>query len=182
MMIVARRYARALLYEAERQSKTPAVDEDVALVQSSLESSRDLVNFFRSPAISREKKSKVVREIFEGKVDELTFQFLLLLVDKHREDVLHEILSAYAQMRDEHRGIVDAIARAAGSMDDAEREKLALALENLAGRRVRLQVEEESELIGGVVIRIGDMVYDGSVRRQLERLRDKMEAGSYLLN
>lgn len=181
-MIVARRYARALFDEAERQSRTAFVDEDVTFIQASLESSRDLVNFFRSPIISRQRKGGIVQALFEQKVDRLTLDFLLLLVDNDREDMLPDVLSAYHRMRDEHEGVVDATARVARAMSDAEREKLVGALEALTGKTVRLELKEQSELIGGVVIRVGDMVYDGSIRHQLERLRDRMEEGSYLLN
>jgi F-type H+-transporting ATPase subunit delta len=85
-------------------------------------------------------------------------------------------------MRDEQKGIVEAHARSAMPMLEKDREKLAQALEDLTGQKVRLHVTEESDLVGGIVIRIGDLVYDASVRRQLERLRERMEAGSYLLN
>lgn len=158
------------------------MDEDVTFLRGSLESSRDLVNFFRSPIISGQKKAGVVRALFEQKVDRLTLDFLLLLVGNDREDVLGEVLSAYRSMRDEHEGVIDATARVARAMSDADREKLVDALEALTGKKVRLELNEQSDLIGGVVIRVGDMVYDGSIRHQLERLRDRMEEGSYLLN
>ncbi len=181
-MIVARRYARALYEEGERQAKTTAVDEDVSGIRSILDASADLLTVFRSPVIPRGKKENIIRELFREQVSDLTLNFLLLLVKNDREEILSEILSAYSRMRDEHVGAVEARARVAKPMTDEDQEVLVRALENLTGRQVRLHVEEEPGLIGGVVIRIDDVVYDASVQRQLDLLREKMEDGSYLLN
>lgn len=182
MMIVARRYAKALYEEAEHTSKTDAVDEDMGLIRRSLDGSRELRGFFASPLISREKKEAVVRELFEGRVDALTLRFLTLLVEKHREDLLPSIASAYISMRNEQLNVAEARVRTAEPLGAAEEKKLATALGAMTGKTVRLEVEEDKSLIGGLVIRIGDTVYDGSVQHQLERLREQMGVGSYLLN
>lgn len=181
-MVVARRYARALYEEAERASKTDVVDADMELLRTSLRDSDELARFFRSPVISREKKLDVVRALFEERVDALTLQFVGMLIRKQREDVLPRIAQAYRDMRDEQLGIVEAKARAARELGVDEREELVTALGRLTGKEVRLHVEKDPDLIGGLVIRIGDTVYDGSVRHQLEQLRDKMEVGTISLN
>lgn len=181
-MIVARRYARALYEEAERQSKIDAVDKDVEFIRASLEGSRELLSFFGSPVISREKKTSIVDQLFSGEISALSLQFLKMLIDKQRESILSEILAAYQEMRDEHLDIVEARVRVADSMGESEQENLSDALAQMTGKKIRLQVSQDTDLIGGVVIRIGDTVYDGSVQHQLERLRHRMEVGSYLLN
>ncbi len=181
-MIVARRYARALYEEAERESKKDAVDKDVDFIRLSLAESRELVDFFQSPVISREKKQAIVHALFDPHVDGLTMRFLALLVEKQRENIVPAIVAAYLGMRDEHLNVVEARVRTAEHMNEVEQKKLAEALARMTGKKIRLQVTEDDSLIGGVVIRIGDTVYDGSVQHQLERLRDRMEVGSYLLN
>lgn len=181
-MIVARRYAKALYEEAERLSKTDVVDRDVEFIRASLSGSRELVSFFESPVISREKKESAVRALFDGKIGALSLQFLTLLIRKEREPILSDILAAYQEMRDEQLNIVEAQVRVAEEMSEAEQKKLSAALSEMTGKKIRLEVSQETDLIGGLVIRIGDTVYDGSVQHQLERLRHRMEAGSYLLN
>lgn len=181
-MVVARTYARALYEEAESGSNIESVDADVELIRSTLDGSPDLARFFRSPVISREKKESVVRTLFGDRVGRLTLRFLVMLVKKEREDHFPQIVDAYRAMRDEQLGIVEANARVAWDMDADERSELAEALGRLTGKRVRLNVEKDADLIGGLVIRIGDTVYDGSVRRQLEVLRDRMEVRSLSLN
>ena len=182
MSQVARRYARALYEEAERTSKLDAVDDDVELIRASLENARELRDFFKSPIISREKKEVVVTELFENRVDALTLRFLKLLIAKQRETIFPEIVVSYRDMRDAHLGIVRAKARVATPLSEPDRKQLVNALERMTDKNVRLEIEQDPDLLGGVVIRIGDTVYDGSVRHHLERLREQMETGGFSLN
>jgi F-type H+-transporting ATPase subunit delta len=80
-------------------------------------------------------------------------------------------------LRDRQLGVVEARARVARPLDAAGEQKLTAALEGLTGKRVRLQVQQDAALLGGVVVRVGDTVYDGSVRHQLESLREQLGDG-----
>lgn len=181
-MQIARRYARALYEEAQRHSTTDSVNEDVDLVRETLENSRELRLFFQSPIVSREKKEAVVRELFGERVSDLTLQFLEQLIEKKRETVFPEIALAFQDLRDHELGVVRASARVATPLSEADKQHLVSALERLTGKSVRLSVEQHAELMGGLVIRVGDTVYDGSVRNQLANLREQMEAGGFTLN
>jgi F-type H+-transporting ATPase subunit delta len=174
-LTVARRYAHALYQEAERDGRTAQVDEDVAFLQDSFESSRQLVTFFESPIFSREKKEAVIRELFEERVQPLTFRFLMLLLEKSREDIFPATVRAYRELRDEQLNIAEATVRAAQPLSAEEEAKLVRSLEHMTGKRIRIRTEQDASLIGGVVIRVGDTVYDGSVRHQLDTLRERME-------
>src|SRR5690606_25099827 len=85
---VARRYAQALYQEAAAHGEAERIDEDVQSVQESLDASRDLELFFRSPIIAREKKEAVIGKLFDGKVAPLLVRLMRLLVEKGREDIL----------------------------------------------------------------------------------------------
>ena len=172
---VARRYAGALYDEAEQQDIVEKIDEDIALIRESLDGSRQLVNFFDSPIIGREKKERVVRELFAERVEPLMLHFLLLLIKKKRETLLPNIARAYRRLRDEQLGVTEALVRVPGALDEKEREHLKDRLEAMTGGQVRLQVRKDPDLVGGLVVRIGDTVYDGSVQHQLESLRERME-------
>jgi len=179
---IARRYAQALYEEAEQHQCTERVDEDVAAIATGLDDSRDLVRFFESPVISREKKASIVQSLFAERLQSVTLHFLQLLVEKRRENIFPVIVSAYRSLRDDQQGIAEAFVRTAQAMSEAEEQSIADALETLTGRRIRLQIEVDPELIGGIVIRVGDTVYDGSVVQQLRSLRRRMEQGSFLNN
>ncbi len=180
--IVARRYAQAVYQEAEAAGKAEAVDEGMQSLGESLDASRELDRFFRSPVVSREKKDAVIGALFDGKVDPLIVRLMRLLVEKGREDILPSVVRQYGELRDERLGLVEATVRTAMPLEYDETESLRRALEARTGRKVRLRIEVEPELIGGVVVRIGDRVYDGSVRHQLSTLREQFEERAYLSN
>ncbi len=179
---VARRYAQALYEEAARQERVEAIDEDVGLIRESLENSEELVRLFESPVIPREKKRAVVQALFEERVTPLTHRFLHLLIEKQREQLFAEVVKAYRALRDEQEGIVEIQARTARSLDEDGRAHLATQLEQMTGKKVRLHARQDADLIGGVVVRVGDTVYDGSVRRQLQRLHEQMKTGRAATN
>lgn len=174
---VARRYATALYEEADRTDVVDAVDDDVELIRESLEASDDLMRFFESPVIPDEKKEAVIDSLFKERFDDLTHRFLKLLVKKDREAIVAAMAEQYQALRDEHRNIVEAHVRIPRPIGDDEKDALIRALEQTTGKNVRLKVEEDPDLIGGLVVRIGDRVYDGSVRNKLDNLRDRFQQG-----
>lgn len=179
---VARRYAQALYQEAERGQQVEQIDVDMDLIRDTLDGSRDLVTFFASPIISREKKEAVVQSLFAEPLHKTTYNFLRLLIEKKREALFPDVVRAYRALRDEQRGIVEARAKVAYPLSEAEEQTLVQALEKLSGSQVRLNVQEDRTILGGLVVRIGDTVYDGSVRNQLANLRERMELGSIAMN
>lgn len=171
---VARRYATALYEEADAAGTLEAVDEDVLMLRRTLESNRELSQFFESPVIPQEKKDEVVQELLGGRVERLLVNFLRLLIEKDRETMTKTILDSYQTLRDEQRNIVDARVRTASSLADEDRDALQKALETKTGKSVRMHVKEEPELIGGLIVRIGDRVFDASVHNQLTSLHDRL--------
>ncbi len=178
-ILVARRYAQALVDAADSAGRLDAVDGDIELIRESLESSRELVLFFESPIVSRARKARVVNVLFEDRVSQTTLDFLDLLVQKRREDVFPQMVVAYRQLRDEQMGIVGVTVRAARVMDTDETQRIARALESWKGGKISVSSEHDAALIGGLQIRIGDTVYDGSVRNKLEHLREQFSTGSF---
>ena len=172
--MVARRYASALYQEADHNGVVDDVDADVELLRTSLDDNRELSRFFESPVIPNDKKEAVIQSLLSDKVAPLTLNFLRLLVRKDREKVVATVLDQYHDLRDEQRGIIDVHARAAQPLSEADREALTDTLETKTGKSVRLHVREEPDLIGGIIIRIGDHVFDGSVRNKLASLRERM--------
>jgi F-type H+-transporting ATPase subunit delta len=171
---VARRYATALYEEADASGVLEDVDDDVLLLRESLESNGELARFFKSPVIPQEKKETIIRELLADRTAELTVRFLRLLVHKDRETMTKAILDQYQSLRDEQRGIVDATVRVARPLGEDDRETIVDVLEEETGQSVRLHVEKDEGLIGGLVIRIGDRVFDGSVRNKLANLHDRL--------
>jgi len=168
---VVQRYAQALYQEA---ADSQQVQEDVALMIGALEDSRELRLCMASPVVPRTRKSSVIAQLFGTRVQPLTHKFLQLLVSRQREDLLPLILKQVQVLSDQRKGIIHVKAHVAEPLDASARTQLTEALEDRLGQSVRLSVTEDESLIGGLVLRIGDTVYDGSVRYQLSALRKRM--------
>ncbi len=172
---VSRRYAQALLDEAAATSSADVIDADVAVLRDALALSRELRWVFESPVISRERKRAVVSAVFKNKVSDLTLRFALLLIEKKRESLLEDILEAYHDLRNTQLGITDIEARVPFELSQSDEKTLTKALEKKTGGSVRLNTQLRPDLIGGMVIRIGDQVYDGSAVNQLATLRERLK-------
>ncbi len=175
---ISRRYAQALGERAAQAGVIDRVDQDISLISESLKGSRELTGIFESPIVSREKKADVFRALFTGKIDDVTLRFLHVLVEKRREDLFPAIVHAYQELRDKELGVLGVSARTALSLSSEDEKALAASLEKLTGKKIRLTAKVDATLLGGIVIRVGDTVYDASVSNQLATLRVRLEAGA----
>lgn len=171
---LARRYAGALFEAARDTDIVDKVESDLGMMTWSLESVPRLSETLSHPLIPAEKKKAIVREIFEGKVDGITLDFLCLIIDRRREEALTDVEIEYVQIADNWRGVVKATVTSAVALTDDERNRLIAKLEAFTGKRVELGMEQDSSLIGGVVVRIGDTVIDGSVKGYLAALKVRL--------
>jgi F-type H+-transporting ATPase subunit delta len=176
---IARRYARALNEEAAQQNLTTKIDEDMALVADTFEGSPELVRVFESPVVPREKKKAVVKSLFADRIQPLTLHFVDLLIDKKREGLFPTVVRAYRELRDHEQGVVEATARVATELSSEDTDAMKKRLEDLTGSKVRLEVRKDASILGGAIVRIGDTVYDGSIRNKLGALRARMQQGSF---
>ena len=164
--IVVRRYAE-VCYEEFGADATP----DMALVRDTLEASRELRLCLESPIVPDEKKRAVLESVLADRVSADVLQFVRLLANRRRVGLLHSVAAAYRDLCDERLGRVAVHARVALPFSEADEAAVQRALEAHLGAEVILHVTEEPSLIGGIVLRIGDVVYDGSVTHQLSLLR-----------
>ena len=171
---VARRYAQALYQEAAASGVTDQVDADVQILGDTMTGSRELKRLFESPVVSRAKKEAVLNRLFEGRIGDLTTRFIALLVAKEREALVPAVVEAYRALRDEREGVVEAEVRSAQPLSSDEADRIKAGLEARAGQTVRMHLKVQPDLIGGLVVRLGDVVYDRSVRHQLDLLREQL--------
>lgn len=179
---IARRYARALYEEAAAAGRVDRVDADVVAVGETLEASPELHRLFGSPLVSAARKQAVVERLFAGRVDDLVVGLVRLLIRKGREALFPAVALSYAALRDEQRGEVRAIVRTAFPLDEPDRESLRRALEAATGLQILLDVSVDPDLISGLVVRVGDTVYDGSARHLLKTLREQFATRTFATN
>ena len=171
---IVRRYATALFNAARKAGVVDRVESDLGLVTYTLESMSSLMETLRSPVVPRDRKRTILRDIFADKVHEVTLSFLDLLVEKRREEVVLETEPEYVALADEARGIVKAEVTAAVQLTKQEESQLAAKLSAMTGKTVELSTRIVPEIIGGVMVKIGDTVIDGSIRGQLVELRERL--------
>jgi len=173
---IVRRYATALFNAAVRMKVMDRVESDLGLISYAVESSPALVESLKNPLIPSGRKKEVVSDIFAGKVHEVTLSYLNLLIDKRREEAVALTEEEYVRLADEARGVVRAQVTTAVKLDAEQYERLRAGLSVFTGKHVEMTHELDPSIKGGVVVRIGDRVIDGSVRGQLEGLREKLES------
>jgi F-type H+-transporting ATPase subunit delta len=177
---VARRYAAALMGVADTSAKLAAIGKDVESLGAVLGASRELVLMLQSPVISPRKKTDVLEAIFTGKLTVETAAFLRLLVAKRREEHLPEIVVQFRVLRDQKEGTVPAEVVSAIDLTAQQKQQLERELEAYTKKQIRLRQSVDPAIRAGLVVRLGDTVLDGSLRRQLELLRTRLVEGAEL--
>lgn len=174
---VAHRYAEALVELTERRKEIEGTTKDLELLRQFIEGSREFLLFLRSPIIAKTKKSEILGTMFAGKVQKTTAEFLEMLIDKGREELLPDIIDQVSAIRDEREGIINVAVKTATDFSKDQLASLEKKLETFTQKKVRISFNLDKQLKGGFVARVGDTVLDGSIKRQLELLRERFAEG-----
>jgi F-type H+-transporting ATPase subunit delta len=175
--IIARNYAETLLALATRHGGDAAVDEyALALdeVGELLRREPRVRQFLETPRIDAGAKKRAIRAAFTGRVPEQLLRFLLVVVEKRRQALLPQIANEYHALVDQLRGRIGAEITLAAQPTPELQSELVASLERKLGKRVVPTFRVDPGLVGGVLIRVGDQILDGSVRRRLAALRRRL--------
>ncbi|MFH2202842.1 MAG: ATP synthase F1 subunit delta [Elusimicrobiota bacterium] len=171
--VLARRYARALYESAAEKKSERTIAQDLAIVGRKLS---EKMAAYNHPRISAADKRSLLRRDLGDAVSALTLRFLGLLIDKKRFGLLPQISLVYGGLCDEGEGLVHAAVRSAHDLSDAERKELAERMGRHMGKDIVLDVKVDPDLLAGVVVRIGDWVFDASLKGELARMRGRLSA------
>ncbi len=172
----APRYARAFAEVAESaRLDAAAAQQQLRDFAGTLAGSSELREFLENPSIEMVTKLKVVDALAAriGMFPQVR-NFIAVIVEHHRLPVLDEILAGYRELVDEHAGAVEARITSSRALNDADRAQLEAQIARLAGARVRASYAQDPSLLGGAVVEIGSTIYDGSVRAQLQQLKQRL--------
>src|SRR5450755_2811537 len=169
---VASRYARALVdvvLAPSAAAEPDRVRQDLRGFEQALAASDELSLALESPSISRSRKRAVIGRLAESlSISKVATNFLLVLIDHRRTTELSGIIDAFEKLVDERRGILQVEVVSARQLEQPRQDDLKRQLESMTGKTVGLNVKVDGDLVGGLVVRLGSTVYDGSVRGQLE--------------
>jgi F-type H+-transporting ATPase subunit delta len=174
---IARNYAETLLALAQRNGGDATIDEFSAALDELITLLQDeprVRMFLETPVVEVSAKKDALRHTFGGRVPELFLRFLMVVVEKRRASHLPEIATQYRGLVDEIRGRVRAQVTLAREPDETLRREIRDSLQRSLDREVLATYQVDEDLIGGVIIRVGDQILDGSVRRRASELRRRL--------
>ena len=172
---VARRYASALADVALENGEAREVQQELKTWEEMIRSNPNLREVFANPTIALDQKRKVLNKLIEiARPRPTTVNFLKVLVQNQRVTELSEINKKFAGVLDDRAGVVAARVTTARPVATNTQQALEAKLHGLTGKKVRIEFETDPEMIGGMITRIGSTIYDGSVRNQLEQIKEKM--------
>jgi len=171
---VSRRYAKALFDLAQEKGLLDQVAREFGYVVQMIETQPHLRAFMNDVMISPPKKREVLSRVFDGKISPLVRNFLFLVVQKRREAYLPAMYRAFEELANEALGVVEVEVRSAVPLEEQTARKLEAALVTRLGKRVKFRTQVAPELIGGLVVRVGDTLMDGSVRTRLRRMHERL--------
>ncbi len=166
---IARPYAEAVFKLAQQQGKLKEWSEKLQLL-AAISSDPGMSSLIGNPRISHERLGGLFAELCGEKLGEQGSKFIAVLIDNDRLGLLPEIAELYEQARADAEGVVTAEVVSALPLDEAQKKQIASSLKKRLGREVVLECEVDTRLLGGAVIRAGDLVIDGSAKGQIERL------------
>jgi F-type H+-transporting ATPase subunit delta len=167
---IAEVYSRALFEIAQEHDVLDRVHDELGEFADALEENRDLQLFFFSPYFSSEEKAEGVERIVDGG-EEHFVNFLKLLAERHRMPALHRIRREFDRMWAEENKLLPVSVTSAVELDESLVKDIGKRIEEQTGQRVELSSNVDPEVLGGLVVRVGNMVLDASVRNRLEQLR-----------
>ena len=170
-------YANALADVVLEQGAAEPARKQLADFAAACAESVELRNFLASPAATHEEKHRVIESILARLgASRIIRNFLFVVVDHQRAHLLPEIVSSFEQVLMERQNVEEAEVTSAVELNNNQKSSLLQTLERLTGKKIRAKYKLEPGLIGGAVVRIGDMIYDGSLRKRLNVLRAQLVA------
>jgi F-type H+-transporting ATPase subunit delta len=170
---IATVYARSLFEVARDEGKLDDVRDQLGEFVDALQSDQELQVFFFSPYFSTEEKVGGLRKAVTG-ADEMVLNFLELLIEKHRTPVLFRIRRAFEDLWQEHNKLLPVQVTSAVGLDETTVSQIGDRISQQTGRKVELSADVQPDILGGIVVRVGNQVLDASVRNRLERLRKQV--------
>ncbi len=176
----ASRYAKSLLSLAVEQKTLDTAYADMKLIDDTCDANRDLQLLLKSPVVKADKKQAVMNAVFGKALSSLTAGFIKLIIQHHREDLLHEISDSFVKQYRAHKNIGVAEIITAVPLKTDVKNKIAEQLRKQEGREMNVIEKVDENIIGGLIVRVGDKQFDGSILRKLNDLKKEFSKNPYV--
>ncbi|MGO4110678.1 F0F1 ATP synthase subunit delta [Paenibacillus sp. YAF4_2] len=169
--VVAKRYAKALFELAQEQGIVTETEDQLKLIVQGLKNEPEARKFLELPSIEPNKKIAVLKSAFGDHVSALVLHTLELILVRGRQELISDVYTAYTKIAGESLGQAHAVVYTAHNLSDAELAEVEVSFGKLSGKKIVAEQIVKPDLLGGVQVRIGDRLYDGSLSGKLERLQ-----------
>lgn len=169
--VVAKRYAKALFEAAQQHGTIAQVEEELKAIAEAIRTNNDLERFISYPNIDAAAKMDMFNRALQGKVTDILLRLIQLLIERGRITMLHAVQEAYVAISNEALGQASAIVYTPSPLSDGETERITERFHGITGKNIRIESVIDKGLLGGVKVRIGDRVYDGSLSGKLAALQ-----------
>lgn len=177
--IVAKRYAVALFQLAKEQNKLDLIENELIVVKEVFTTNKELLDVLNHPKVTKDKKKEMIGKSFAS-LSQQVVNTLLLLVDRGRINIVEEMVTHFVQSANELRGTEDATVYTVRPLSEEELSSISTSFAKKIGKKsLRLENVVDKALIGGVKLRIGNRIYDGSVSGKLERIERQLVANRF---
>lgn len=173
---VARRYATALFRTAKRTNQIERILDDLKAIADLLEKDPSLRNFLEAPQILDQYKRELLTTAFKDLISEALFSFLVLVLEKHRIEYLVDMAKEYESLVKEDQGILLTRVITAHKLDPIFRDRLKEELEKSTGKKIEMILRIDPQIIGGIIVILGNKIIDRSIKHQLDELKEEMLA------
>lgn len=174
LIVVAKRYSKALVKLAKDDNELNEIYSNLILVSETIESCNELQIFLSHPSISKEEKKEVLKEIFSQQISQNVLNFLYILMDRNRVFALNAIIHSLKALIDEKYNLVTIKAISAVEISEELKQKLKGKLESIYQKEIQLETSTDENLIAGMVLKIGDKIIDGSVKSKLDNMKKEL--------
>ncbi|SFS34484.1 F0F1 ATP synthase subunit delta [Marininema halotolerans] len=171
--IVAKRYAKALFQVASEKGRLDEVAQEWQSVVDALDHHPKLIGWLTHPRVAAEEKKVLFGKLFAN-LSDTTRNLLFLLIDRNREDVIEAVGTEYTKLAHESKGVAEAEVVTARALTEEEEKELIAVFQKQIGKSLIVKNRVDSDLLGGVIVKIGDRLYDGSLAGKLERFRKQL--------
>jgi F-type H+-transporting ATPase subunit delta len=173
---VAEVYARALFEAAEAHDALDQIHDELAQFADAMNDSRDLRQFFFSPYFSSEEKKRALKRTVQD-ADSRFDNFLQAVIERHRMPVIFRIRARFDQLWEDERKLLPVVLTSAVDLDEATVRHIGDQVGKQTGRKVELSSHVDPDILGGIVLRVGNFILDASIRNRLEQLRKQVAQG-----
>ncbi|MBN2908053.1 F0F1 ATP synthase subunit delta [Polycladomyces sp. WAk] len=171
--VVAKRYARALFEVATEKQLLDQVEQELFAVVRTLEENSEFQQWLAYPQVAKEEKKELLERIF-GELSEPTKHLLFLLIDRGRQSAIGKIAEEFRALANESRGVADAVVTTPRKMTVKDQKRLIALFKKLIGKELSITNVVDSDILGGVIVRVGDRLYDGSLKTKLDRFQQQL--------